>query len=551
MKLKKFLPQFVIIAVALFFLRELFFPGFPFTHDGHNHLARLANLWLTLKAGQFPPRFAPNLDHGFGYPVFNFNYYLPYFLALPFKFFNLSFEISLKASLILFYAFGGLGIYSWLSRYLNRQASTLAAIIYLSAPYQLLNIFVRGNLGEIAALSILPWVFWSLDRLKPKNLSRLVQTSLLMAAFWLSHNLITLVGLPLLAFYHLVFNLPRLQFKPWLKSSLFLTFLTISLAAFFYFPAILEKQFIILDQGSYLDHYQQHFVYPQQLITTSWDFGYSVAGPEDDMDFSLGRGQLIIAAVSLIILITRRKKAPLGLAVFFTAVLIIAIFLMLPMSQPLYHLIKPLRYLQFPWRWLLLSPLALAVIASLGFNQLKSKKSLTLITLLLSSLLIFQAWPWSKAQSLMHNSDQNYYDFFFTSSVLQENTSIWFWREKTLKLPALYVLERNHSVQPQILKWNAKTHLYRMNYDQEMDILERTAYFPGWQAFIDGQPAEINYQDKQYPGLIGLKVPPGDHLVKTIFTQKTPPRIIGNSLSLIALLASIIILIRKQPHEKT
>ena len=550
MKLKKFLPQFVIITVALFFLRELFFPGFPFTHDGHNHLARLANLWLTLKSGQFPPRFAPNLDHGFGYPVFNFNYYLPYFLALPFKFFNLSFEISLKASLILFYAFGGLGIYSWLSRHLSRQASTLAAIIYLSAPYQLLNIFVRGNLGEIAALSILPWVFWSLDRLKPKNPRLIVQAALITAAFWLSHNLVTLVGLPLIAIYHLAFNLPRFHFKSWLKLSFTLFFFTFALGAFFYLPAIYEKKFITLDQTGYRDHYQQHFVYPQQLITTSWNFGYSVAGPEDDMDFSLGRGQLIIAAVSLIILITRRKKTSFGLAVFFSLVLIASIFLMLPISQPLYHLIKPLRYLQFPWRWLLLSPLALAVIASFGFNQLKSKKSLTLITLLLSSLLIFQAWPWSKAQSLMHNSDQNYYDFIFTSSVLQENTSIWFYREKNLKLPTAYVLERNHSVQPQILKWNAKTHLYRMNYDQEMDIVEHTAYFPGWQAFIDDQPIEINYQDKQYPGLISFKIPPGDHLVKTIFTQKTPARILGNSLSLIALLVSVIILLKK-PHEKT
>ena len=163
-------PYLLLIFISLILLRNLFVSGFPDTHDGHNHVARLANLWLTLRAGQFPPRFAPNLDHGFGYPVFNFNYYLPLLLAVIFKLFKVvsNFEASLKAAFISFYIIGGWGIYTWLSKYLKKPLAILAAIVYLTTPCQLVNIFVRGNIGEVAALGILPWTFWALDKIKSK-----------------------------------------------------------------------------------------------------------------------------------------------------------------------------------------------------------------------------------------------------------------------------------------------------------------------------------------------------------------------------------------------
>ena len=63
-----------IFSLILIILWPLFSnPGFPYTHDGQNHLARLSNYYLALKQGQFPPRWAPNLDAGLGYTSLNFN----------------------------------------------------------------------------------------------------------------------------------------------------------------------------------------------------------------------------------------------------------------------------------------------------------------------------------------------------------------------------------------------------------------------------------------------------------------------------------------------
>ncbi len=95
--------------------------------------------------------------------------------------------------------------------------------------------------------------------------------------------------------------------------------------------------------------------------------------------------------------------------------------------------------------------------------------------------------------------------------------------------------------------------LFLLQSNQPLDIVEHTAYFPGWQTKANGQLVDINYQDSQFPGFISFKLPPGDYQIETIFTQKTPARIIGNSLSLVGLVATIFLWLKlqyKHPYEK-
>src|SRR3989304_5870521 len=86
-----------LILLGLVILRSFLLPGFPQTHDSFHHLARLANLNLAWHDHHFPFRWAANLNHGFGLPIFNFYYYLLELLAfIPMKL-GLTIENSLKA----------------------------------------------------------------------------------------------------------------------------------------------------------------------------------------------------------------------------------------------------------------------------------------------------------------------------------------------------------------------------------------------------------------------------------------------------------------------
>jgi len=80
--------RYVMLGIGFFILtlviyQDLLKPGLPFTHDSQNHLMRIANYTIALREGQLPPRWAPNLNNRFGYPVFNFNYPLPNILTQP------------------------------------------------------------------------------------------------------------------------------------------------------------------------------------------------------------------------------------------------------------------------------------------------------------------------------------------------------------------------------------------------------------------------------------------------------------------------------------
>lgn len=541
-KVVSYLPYFLIIAISLFLLKDLLKIGFPYTHDGHSHLARLANLWLALKSGQFPPRIAPNLDHNFGYPVFNFNYYLSYFFAVIFRVFRLSFETSLKANIIIFYTLGGLGLYSWLKKHTRKSLALFSSVIYLTFPYQLVNIFIRGNIGESAALGVFPWVLYFIDKINKKP-STIIISALTISIFWLTHNLITLLGLPFIAIYFLIKHLKKLKPKKTFTIAFSLFAITSLLVAFFYLPALLEKKYITLDKLSLNTQYDQHFVYPVQLIKDDFSFGYSKPGDQDTMPLTLGRVHTSLLILSLILFLFTKNKKNKPVTTFFALATIASIFMLLSNSLFIYKLIPPLTYLQFPWRWLLLTTITLPTFIGLSLSSLKDTKLNSILITIASIILLYQTLPLTKITNSIHYSNQDYHSFPSTSSVLHENTSIWFDREKNLEFPTQYIYERNNDTKPQITIWNSRKHVYKVSSDQAMNILERTAYFPGWKVYVDNQETEINYQDKQYPGIITFKAPSGEHLVKTVFTQQTNPRIIGNTLSLVSLTASIIYLL--------
>ena len=114
--IKKFFALPIIIILTLIVIKPYFHAGFPYTHDGENHLARFANYKIAVKEGQIPPRFAPSLMNHYGYPVFNYNYPLANILSLPFSFLKINYEITFKILATTFVFIGLLGVYSWLDK---------------------------------------------------------------------------------------------------------------------------------------------------------------------------------------------------------------------------------------------------------------------------------------------------------------------------------------------------------------------------------------------------------------------------------------------------
>jgi hypothetical protein len=535
-KLIKYWPILVILAASLWLLRSFFAPGFPETHDGQLYLARLANFHLAALDHHFPPRWAPNLNYKFGYPVFLFNYYVPYIISLVPVVLGADFELSFKLLAFLSLFSGGLFWYLLIAKKINLKAGLAAALIYVAAPYQMLDILVRFSVGEIVALAILPFLLWAYERLvtKPTRINFLVAT-LGLLTFSLTHNILFLFGAPVILLFAISY---RSQTKKVLLSFL----LAAGLGLFFWAPALLEKQYTNIDQLDQIQtEYADHFLNLKQMVYSPWGFGYSYPGPDDDMSLQLGPVHWLLALLSIGLLtkkLWRRQKIPKQW-LFFGALFAVSILAMLPVSQPLWQVLPLVNYVQFPWRLLALATLATAgLTAYLAKTNPKMTLALTLMAFVYVSLVATKTGGW-------FNWDNHfYYEFPFNTSIMSANTPRWFNEDKNIYLTTGHMFDLKGVAIFEEITWKTQKHVYEIDAPIETQVLDRTTYFPGWEVTLDGKKVEIDYQNPDYPGIITFAVPAGKHLVEVRFTENTPARLLGNSVSLASLAILLLILKR-------
>ena len=157
--IKKFFTLPLAIILTLIVIKPYFQAGFPYTHDGENHLARFANYKIAIREGQIPPRFAPNLMNHYGYPAFNYNYPLANILSLPFSFLKINYEITFKLLAAGFIFIGLTGVYHWLNKLkAPYKAMLFGTAIYATSPFIWTTVLFRGNIGEIMAWGLFPWL---------------------------------------------------------------------------------------------------------------------------------------------------------------------------------------------------------------------------------------------------------------------------------------------------------------------------------------------------------------------------------------------------------
>jgi hypothetical protein len=94
-------------------------------------------------------------------------------------------------------------------------------------------------------------------------------------------------------------------------------------------------------------------------------------------------------------------------------------------------------------------------------------------------------------------------------------------------------LEENERVEVRAEEWGLTRGELTLNADQPTTLVFEWFYFPGWQAEIDGAPAELTPTEPN--GLIALDVPEGTHEV-VVWVGPTPVRRAGVWISLGALI---------------
>ena len=172
----------------------------PWGQDGPIHSGNVALVAEALRAGEWAPRWVPEVHGGLGGP--NFRYYASaaYAPAALCALGGLSIVEALRAACRWYFFVGFVGAGCLGARVFGLGASLLAAVLFSFSPYALVLLGTRLALPEYAALSVAPWAFWALATWARGGGGRLagMAVSLFVAVLLCVHTLAWVLWLPFL-----------------------------------------------------------------------------------------------------------------------------------------------------------------------------------------------------------------------------------------------------------------------------------------------------------------------------------------------------------------
>lgn len=591
-KLIIILISFFVIFVAVF---PLFNKGFPRTHDTNLYMSWLYEFDQGFREGSILPRWSANLWLGFGAPVFNYLQPFFYYLSEGFHLLGFSLVISIKLSIILSVVLSFFLMFLMAKEFWGKWPALVLATLYIYLPYRIGLLYIRGDFSEYMATAWFPLILFSFHKLlKTEKLGYFLLSSFSIALLFLTHNIQTVLFLPILFIYILVFFWGKI--KKILKSILAIIYGAL-LAGFFWIPAFFERKYIQVERlatGRYDFH--NHFIALKELFLPHWSI--------QSADFQqIGAISILIIIFTIYILIKHKKLDFNGKHLLFFFILVIfGIFLTNKVSTFIWENFPLLSSIQYPWRILSLVAFGLAIMGSIivfpEFYQLfikqgTSKKFFIILTffIFIFSLALFFVWNTAKPIIyILSRSDIQYnvyYQIFDDANKViiddkdsigaQGSTELNFYaslpeilpKGVDIKLAMEKMEEIGNDIMHTVLDKQQSYYLDKLivlsgkikilkntilveDYQFDLDVEEsaqvrvNTFWLPGWHAYIDGKEVSI---DKNNPlDLMDINVPAGEHVLKIEF-HNTPLRNIAAYISIISFfvfLVTILLLLVKK-----
>jgi uncharacterized membrane protein len=539
----------LLFLVSIITFYRLIRPGY-FSMMDDMHVFRLQQFDQCLKDGQFPCRLIKDGGMGYGYPLFNYYSPLAYGMAESFHLIGFSLINSLKITFAVCHLIGVFGMYFFASLFWGSYGGFVSAIIFLLAPYQATDSFVRGALSELLAINLIPWVFYFLTKfIKSNKYKFLLIVSL--SALLLSHNLTSLAIAPILLIYSflLLFKDKKINIKSIKKLSV-PVLIAVGICSFFLLPAIFEKNLVTVDtmtQGYF--QYIIHFATLNQLfISRFWGYGASLWGPVDDMSFSVGLIQWLLPLISVIFLFFKKDKKNIVLSILFFLVFIFSLFLTHNKSTFIWKALPFMPFFQFPWRFLSIAIFASAFISGSIIFLIKKKKYKIITFVVISTVTILLNFSYFKEDIWYPNLTDS--QKLTTEEITRQSGAGLkdYWPKFSQNFPTEFapkepIIKGDVVIEKYLKKSNKVT--LNLLVKSESKITMPLAYFPNWELFIDGQQSD--FEITKDLGLIEFNLNPGQHSI-ILKLSNTPIRTIANLITLISL--SLAIIITKRPSKK-
>ncbi|MDI6785139.1 MAG: hypothetical protein QMD92_00360 [bacterium] len=504
------------VSVSLPLLRSGYF-----SHQDDLQVMRIFEMRKCFSDFQIPCRWVPDMGWGNGFPLFNFYGVSTYYLGAIISFF-VGF---LNASKILFFislTAGSYGVYALVRDLWGKYAGLTSAVLYLFVPYKALDVYVRGALSESMALALIPFVLYFGYK---KSYKLFVLTLFL---FLITHNIMTIIFLPIILLWMIYWNDLRI---------VIITFvITLGLSSFFILPAFFEKSLVQTESLTRFElDFRANFISIKQLFFNRvWGYGTSIPGPEGRMNFQIGWPHWILTALSLVIVLFRKKEKHMLLVTCCLLLFIFSIFMTHNKSSFIWENINILEYFQFPWRFLSLSVLTSSILGGFVVLVVKEKFQKYLCALIIITTVILN-WNYFKPKEYYKITDKQ-----------KLSGELWEQQRKGALLDYLpkTALEPREGANTTLTNFvsHSNKFSFEINLDKETQIEVPVFYFPNWEATVNGKVYPLTHDN--ILGRISILLPEGNHKVVGKF-KNTALRTFANTITLISVIGFILICRKK------
>jgi uncharacterized membrane protein len=537
----------LIFGLATLVMLPIFGHGLPPAKDAVVHYRWAAGFIDALGEGSLYPQWLGNPNSGAGSPAMLYYPSLPFYVEAGFYLVTGNVLKALALGCWLALALSGITTYVFARSVLSHRVSLLAAVLYLLAPYHLLDLYQRAALSEFWAFVSAPLVLYAIHRVASGGDWRAVTLLAVGYGLLLLTHVLTAFATTLILPIYVVFLT-----RDWrrIAKSVAGVALGVGLSAIFVAPLILERDYVRLHR-IHTEKFTRSFLIenlPAAFKAVPLPPGREPEFFYQNPDYFYYEANMVIfillfALIS--ILIWKRRQTDRqndSQPVLFRAIWIVTLFglfMTTRLSEPIWRIIPGLPYMQFPIRWLLLASTGMSLLSAAAFSLAMARRGRSrtaygsVIVLLLALNLIVATFAVVRQQ----RGEQAIPKEVSGLEVPEYRPRSWNYKDsQESNIEAVVV--SNGEANVQAIDETGARQTYAVSAVTESLLRFRTLYFPGWVGRVDGHPVEIGPSEL---GNIQLSIEPGEHQL-TLSFEDTWPRIAGKLISALCVLVTLTML---------
>jgi hypothetical protein len=527
-------PLLVLAVAAALLMAPIIRHGLPIGHDSYYHLIWAGQFARALALGEPYPRWLSATNEGLGSPTFVFYPPFLYYLVAVLWWVAGSVWRALDLANGLALLGSGVGLYAYLRAWLPRGPALVGGIAAMALPYRLINLYPRTAVAESAAFLWPPLALIALDRVaRAPSWRQAGPAALVVAAatagLALTHLPSLVVWGPLLALAatwapDTGWSL-RGAARGWTALALGL-----GMAAIYLLPAYAERDLVQIGLLDAVGPAHTHVLYGPELTGGVQTFNETVSR------VALATTWVVLAAGAAALWPGPGSASRSPAAAW--AVVASALFLLMTRAASwLWEVVPVFPAIQFPWRLLVVTTPAAAVLLAAAIARATAPDARPPVRALTAAALVatggaLAAGYYEAIRPVSHNIEA------VATTTRRAGPDAGEYRPRTApygELPASARLAVTPSGRARVLEWRGTRRRISVEAPQPARLRVRTFAYPGWQAWVDGAPAEVGAGPD---GLIEVAVPEGTHEVALRFGS-TPVRTAGGTISLASLLAAV------------